>query len=340
MVNNKSIKVSLIVPVYNVALYLRKCLNSLINQTLKEIEVIIINDGSTDNSGKIVDEYAKKDSRVKVIHQENQGLSFARNQGIKLAKGKYIAFVDSDDWVKEDAYAVLFLKAEENGVDIVLGDLFYYTEGKEIYRTRKYFFDVNQVYNGKKCFVKLIDSGNYGAMVCMNFYRLDFIRNNHLYFEFLYHEDEYFTPRAFYYAKRVIDARMPFYYYRQREGSIMHNVDRKVRVKWICRIVDQFFCFAESNLRNEDSSFIGAFMFRAISLYMSITWLYVLMLRDKKDCMYLPAINYYQMKGWEERLRGKEQLKLKRLYYQILERQRRLVCFNQGAERIFPEYKI
>lgn len=93
-------KVSIIVPIYNVEKYLNKCVDSLINQTLKEIEIILVDDGSKDSSGLIADSYAEKDKRITVIHQCNAGLGPARNSGMKVASGEYIGFVDSDDWVK------------------------------------------------------------------------------------------------------------------------------------------------------------------------------------------------------------------------------------------------
>lgn len=102
------IKISIIVPVYNTEKYLKKCLDSLINQTLKDIEIICINDGSPDNSLKILKEYEKKDKRIKIIDQENQGVSVARNNGIKIANGEYIGFVDSDDYVDLDFYEKLY----------------------------------------------------------------------------------------------------------------------------------------------------------------------------------------------------------------------------------------
>ena len=94
--------ISIIVPVYNVQEYLPKCLDSIINQTYKNLEIILVDDGSTDNSGRICDEYAKRDKRIKFIRQKNSGQANARNKGIKESKGKYIAFVDSDDWIDED----------------------------------------------------------------------------------------------------------------------------------------------------------------------------------------------------------------------------------------------
>ena len=101
---NRVPKVSIIVPVYKVEKYLRKCIDSIINQTLKDIEIILVDDGSPDNCGKICDEYAAKDTRIKVIHKENGGLSSARNAGMEVAEGEYIGFVDSDDWIESDMY--------------------------------------------------------------------------------------------------------------------------------------------------------------------------------------------------------------------------------------------
>lgn len=110
--------VSVIIPVYNVKPYLRKCLDSVVGQTYRDLEILIIDDGSTDGSGKICDEY-KKDNRVKVLHTENRGLSCARNLGLDNATGDWIGFVDSDDWIEPDMYEVLIEKALETGADVV-----------------------------------------------------------------------------------------------------------------------------------------------------------------------------------------------------------------------------
>lgn len=119
MTMNNEPKISVIIPVYNVEKYLQKCLDSVINQTYKNLEIICINDGSPDNSGKILDEYAKKDSRIIVIHQENAGVSAARNRGLEIATGEYIAFVDSDDWLKPECYE-LALNVLENDKEVDL----------------------------------------------------------------------------------------------------------------------------------------------------------------------------------------------------------------------------
>ena len=115
-------KVSIIIPIFNTETFLKRCVSSVIDQTLKDIEIILVDDGSTDNSGNICDEFAQKDSRVKVIHKKNEGVGIARNSGINIAKGGYIGFVDSDDWVDADMYETLYNAAKENGADIVMCD--------------------------------------------------------------------------------------------------------------------------------------------------------------------------------------------------------------------------
>lgn len=111
-------KISIIVPVYNTEKYLERCLESIINQTYKNLEIILIDDGSTDKSGKICDEYAKKDSRVKVLHKENRGQATARNLGLEYATGDYLGFVDSDDWISTDMYEHLIQLLNNNNADI------------------------------------------------------------------------------------------------------------------------------------------------------------------------------------------------------------------------------
>lgn len=110
--------ISVIVPVYNVEKYLKKCIHSIINQTLKDIEIILVDDGSTDNSPKILDDYEKKDKRVKVIHKENGGQGSARNAGLDISRGKYIGFVDSDDWIDLNMYEELYKDIVKNNSDI------------------------------------------------------------------------------------------------------------------------------------------------------------------------------------------------------------------------------
>ena len=116
---DNGLKVSVVIPVYNTAEYLPQCLESVMNQTLREIEIICVNDGSTDDSPHILAEYALKDERIRIIHKENGGLVAARKTGVLAAAGKYVAFVDSDDWIEADMYEHLYQTAEGHQVDMV-----------------------------------------------------------------------------------------------------------------------------------------------------------------------------------------------------------------------------
>ena len=118
----KQIKISIIVPVYNVADYIRECLDSLVNQTYQNIEIILVDDGSTDLSGQICDEYAKKDRRIIVFHKTNGGLVSARKAGIRIATGEYVTYVDSDDWININAYEELVKIVIEYHPDIIAYD--------------------------------------------------------------------------------------------------------------------------------------------------------------------------------------------------------------------------
>lgn len=140
--------VSVIVPIYNVEKYLPKCIESIMNQTLKEIEIILIDDGSTDRSGAIADEYGERDSRINIIHKKNGGQGSARNKGIELANGYYIGFVDSDDWIDCDMYEKLYSKAISLKSDIVVGSRRVFDEKgalkNEVYVENNEFTNVNK----------------------------------------------------------------------------------------------------------------------------------------------------------------------------------------------------
>ena len=129
----KEVKVSVVVPVYGTEKYLRKCLDSILNQTLKQLEVIVVDDGSPDDSPVIIDEYVVKDSRVIPIHKKNAGVSAARNDGIAKASGKYVFLCDSDDWMEISALEKMVELAEKTDADVVVADHYSHRDGKQFY---------------------------------------------------------------------------------------------------------------------------------------------------------------------------------------------------------------
>ena len=213
------IKVSVIVPVYNVEDYLEKCLDSLVNQTLKDIEIIVINDGSPDNSQKIIDKYAKKYKNIEAFTKENGGLSDARNFGIKKAKGEYIAFLDSDDYVLEDMYEKMYKKAKSGNFDMVVCDLNYIYEDKEVRASSNIHEDTTNI---KKVMLNL-----YPAAWNKIFKRKLF--DNKIEFKKgVWFEDVEFIYRLLPYVKNIGVVNEPFNQYVQREGSITNTVDRRI----------------------------------------------------------------------------------------------------------------
>ena len=131
--------ISIIVPVYNVELYLNECINSIRNQTYKNLEIILIDDGSTDNSGKICDEYAKIDSRIVVIHKENKGVTSARKVGVEIANGKYIGFVDSDDYIDKEMYKNMLKKILETDADFIDCGCIRFSDSNNIYYPKNFY---------------------------------------------------------------------------------------------------------------------------------------------------------------------------------------------------------
>lgn len=224
------ILVSIIVPVYNVESYLIKCINSILNQTYKNLEIILVNDGSTDSSGEICEQYSKIDNRIKVIHKENGGLSDARNFGIKTAKGKYILFVDSDDYIEENAVEKLLEVSEKKNLDVVCGNSIKISD----YNKRTMFGGVNEniVKTGLDYLVECINNKRFSAPVWLRMYRADLIKNNNLYFKKgLLHEDENWTPKVLLKANRVAYINFSFYNYIIRKNSITQKKDKTKNIK-------------------------------------------------------------------------------------------------------------
>ena len=190
------INISVIVPVYKVEKYLNRCVNSLVNQTLKNIEIILVNDGSPDNCPLICNEWQKKDSRIKVIHKQNEGLGMARNSGILKAEGEFIAFVDSDDYVKPDMYEKLYTAAKKENADIAMcglcciGGIMVSKENEE--RSIN-CFEKYTVFKGKNGIDKLMldisgakptekEDSKYGFSSVKNIYSSKVIKENNLRF--------------------------------------------------------------------------------------------------------------------------------------------------------------
>ncbi len=208
--------ISIIVPVYNVEQYIQRCLNSIINQTYKNLEIILVDDGSPDQCPQICDDYAAKDSRIMVIHKKNGGLSDARNAGLDICKGKFISFVDSDDWIDTNYIKTLFDLLTETKTDIAIGN-FFKTDGLKKNPT----FPIQHRTLKPTEAIICCTRGNTPAFAisCSKLYKKELFDN--LRFPVgKYHEDEFTTYLLFYKSTSVAYTSQVLYYYYSRETSI------------------------------------------------------------------------------------------------------------------------
>lgn len=214
-------KVSFTVPVYNTSRYLRKCLDSLRDQTLRDIEFIIVDDGSTDNSGAICDEYAAKDSRFRVIHQANGGSGVARQTGLDAAKGEYVIVCDSDDWVEPDMYQALYEKAIETGADITCCGYFEeYPDGRSV--PKQYWY---QQYEGDELIKEVLDNpySNYSVIKLI---RRDFFKKAEAHYDprISHLEDALILYKLLAANPKLAQIKGNFYHYRQNPYSYTHRI--------------------------------------------------------------------------------------------------------------------
>lgn len=240
-------KISVIVPVYNVEQYLSACVESILAQTFQDFELILVDDGSPDSCGAMCDAYAQKDPRVRVIHQENQGLSGARNTGIKAASGEYITFIDSDDLVKKDYLEKLLRAIKVESADISVCKPQEFEDGKNSVCLETVSAEAQH-----KCFSNIdvcVELYNVSSQIPINawgkLYRADLISD----MEFpvgRIHEDQAFVPVACYRAGKIVLVDSPIYCYRQRPESIMQTKFSLKRYDDIWAI-DNCIAFFEAN---------------------------------------------------------------------------------------------
>lgn len=215
-------KISIVVPIYNVEKELDRCLQSLLRQTYKNIEIILVDDGSPDRCPLLCDEYAQKDSRVRVIHKKNGGLSDARNVGLQATTGEYVLYIDSDDYIDLDS-CERFLKAtEQQKVDIVVGSAIMEKSDGSCEKMLHTATPSGIIYNASEFIEKSIRAYQWYAPACFNMYRRDFLLQNELFFKVgIYFEDMQMLPRVFLAAQKIACIDGVFYHYVVRENSIM-----------------------------------------------------------------------------------------------------------------------
>lgn len=262
-------KISVIVPVYNVEPYIRQCVDSIINQTYKNLEIILVDDGSPDNCGKICDEYATKDSRIKVLHIENGGPAIARNAGLDIATGKYIGYIDSDDYIEPDMYETLHNAMIKTDAGLVICNWFEGTENNWVKNT---VYPEKEIITSNEAFEIF-----YSSMYVWNkLYRKDVVKN--LRFVETYAQDVLYTFTTFTRIEKVVCLQEYKCYYRSNPTSRQHTKKFKKNFLPFLKVQNLEMIYAEKhklfNLKEKIYNF---------RLCLLAQWLGFISLQEKPD---------------------------------------------------------
>ena len=317
---NISISISVIIPVYNVEKYLPVCIDSLMHQDNTCLEIILINDGSTDRSGAIADQYALQDNRIKVVHKENGGASTARNVGLDLAQGEYIVFLDSDDWLKENSLCELYHVAAKHQVDVLMGKLLFCLQDGR--RDNPYCPVPNEILHiplsGKECFIQLVKAKAYPPMACNYMFRKSYLDKIQARFEEgIMAEDELWSPIVLCQSEKMIVTNIEFYFYRQQEESVMHTTNLFRRLNSLFRVTDKLFEFTDRfDFSGDDGELKNWLYVNNFKLY-SITFKLASRLKDSSYVLPKHHLDCF----WRDcQKMMPEPLKICRKYYQDAEK--------------------
>ena len=273
--------ISLIIPVYKVEKYLEKCIQSVINQTYENLQIILVDDGSPDNCGKICDEYAKKDHRIEVIHKSNGGLSDARNKGLEIAKGEYIGFVDSDYYIEADMYEVLYNLLKQYNADVSICNFYTVSQGKISIKNADN--GINE-YNRIEILKEILLDKNIQSYAWNKLYKKE------LFDEIKYpigkkYEDIGTTFYLLEKCNKVVVTGKSEYYYINRQDSIVNNVTESTITDYI-ELIMQRYDYIEKNIK-ELSSYNKDYLKRILKT-------------AEKDIKSLNEVGDYTKKKYEE----------------------------------------
>lgn len=240
-----NVRISVIIPVYNTGKYLKRCLESIVNQNFREIEIIIVNDCSTDNSLKIIDDYIKQDDRIILINKEkNEGLSAARNSGIGIAKGEYIAHIDSDDWIEQNYFKDMYEHAIKNEADIVISDFYKDFDNGQMF----YMKDQEKNIENTRAIENIFLFKAYPS-VWNKLIRTELYKKNKIFHptEISIGEDLCTSPKLMFFAKKIIKHNKAYYHYIQNPKSMIRekiqNLKKIKEIYFVVKNLEEFFIF-------------------------------------------------------------------------------------------------
>ena len=242
---SKSCSISLIVPVYNVEKYLARCLDSLLNQTYKDIEIICINDGSTDSSYDILKEYSEKDERIIILNQANQGISVARNNGLKIASGEYVGYVDSDDWLDLNFCEKLYNAAKKYDADVAAGGIIKISDK---YQRKLLSYQEEKVYDNVHDKFIACDVPDKSYVWNKIYKKSKLIEHDISFIPNVIYEDIVFTPKVLYYTDKLVTVPDTNYYYFRHHRTLVRMKNKKAKSDFMYskKIIKDFL--AERNI--------------------------------------------------------------------------------------------
>lgn len=272
----EKVNISIIVPVYNVEEYIKRCMDSLIDQSFEDYEIIVVNDGTKDNSMKYVYKLQSEYKNIIICEQENKGLSAARNTGIAHAKGEYLIFCDSDDALEENCLGKLYNEALNKNLDVLLYDAKAFDGSKHQIKVNEYIRRnfTEEVLSGREMLKELVDKKQYAASACMFLIKRKLIIENNLKFmENIFHEDELFTPIALITAKRVEHRGWPVYLRYIREGSITTSDNILARMKSMEIVIIELIEFLRKQPEDEENIALRSIIIERIKFFLGQTLL-------------------------------------------------------------------
>ena len=243
---NVSPLISVIIPVYKVEPYLRKCVDSVLAQTYANLEIILVNDGSPDNCGKICDEYAERDERIKVIHKENGGQSDARNVALDVMKGEYVAFVDSDDWVLPGYVGDMYENLKRYEADLAIGGIAYFYEQDKNYKCPYNMKTKEGVLNREQAINVLMYQNEFLPSPCAKLYKASLFKTFR-YPKGIYWEDLATVYKLFFMCSKISYSDDKNYFYVQRLGSTLHKTSKKL-IYDVSNVLDEMMEWIEKNI--------------------------------------------------------------------------------------------
>ena len=229
--------VSVIVPIYKIPEYLSCCIDSILAQTYPDFELILVDDGSPDDCGRICDDYAKRDNRIKVVHKVNGGLTSARNAGLEVAKGEWIMHVDGDDWIEPDMIESLIEAAQITGADMVIGDFVKYGPSAGYNKLPTWSSDKKKSMTN---YIAYVMTTIWGSIAKRSLYADHSLKSPD---GISYCEDFHLIVRLCHFANKIVNVHRPFYHYRYRPTSIMSNMNGKTEAdeQWVYQDTIRFF---------------------------------------------------------------------------------------------------